>query len=67
MATHSSVVAWRIPGTREPGGLMVYMVAQSWTRLKRLSSSNSILFIIHDKSVKGSPSGSEYACNVGDA
>jgi len=22
MATHSSVVAWRIPGTAEPGGLM---------------------------------------------
>ena len=21
MATHSSVIAWRIPGTREPGGL----------------------------------------------
>ena len=23
MATHSSVLAWRIPGTREPGGLRV--------------------------------------------
>ena len=22
MATHSSVVAWRIPGTEEPGGLL---------------------------------------------
>ena len=22
MATHSSVLAWRIPGTREPGGLL---------------------------------------------
>jgi len=33
MATHSSVLAWRIPGTAEPGG-----VAQSWTRLKWLSS-----------------------------
>ena len=22
MATHSSVLAWRIPGTREPGGLV---------------------------------------------
>ena len=21
MATHSSVLAWRLPGTREPGGL----------------------------------------------
>ena len=40
MATHSSVLAWRIPGTGEPGGLPdIYGVAQSWTRLKRLSSS----------------------------
>ena len=42
MATHSSVLAWRIPGTGEPGGLPdVYGVAQSRTRLKRLSSSSS--------------------------
>ena len=40
MATHSSVLAWRIPGTGEPGGLAaVYGVTQSRTRLKRLSSS----------------------------
>ena len=32
IATHSSVLAWRIPGTEEPGGL--YGVAQSRTRLK---------------------------------
>ena len=39
MATHSSVLAWRIPGTAEPGGLLspVYGVTQSWTRLKQLS------------------------------
>ena len=36
MATHSSVLAWRIPGTGEPGG-----IAQSRTWLKRLSSSSS--------------------------
>ena len=41
MPTHSSVLAWRIPGTGEPGGLLS-MVAQSRTRLKRLSSSSSI-------------------------
>ena len=39
MATHSSVLAWRIPGTGEPGGLLSVGVAQSWTRLKQLSSS----------------------------
>ena len=41
MATHSSVLPWRIPGTGEPGGLPIYGVAQSRTRLKRLSSSSS--------------------------
>ena len=41
MATHSSVLGWRIPGTGEPGGLPIYGVAQSRTRLKRLSSSSS--------------------------
>ena len=34
MATHSSVLAWRIPGTGEPGGPAVCGVAQSWTQLK---------------------------------
>ena len=33
MATHSSILAWRIPWTEEPGGLQS-MGLQSWTRLK---------------------------------
>ena len=41
MASHSSVLAWRIPGTGEPGDPPVCGVAQSRTRLKRLSSSSS--------------------------
>ena len=41
MATHSSVLAWRIPGTGEPWWAVVYGVAQSWTWLKRLSSSSN--------------------------
>ena len=40
MATHSSVLAWGIPGTGEPGGLPS-MGLQSRTRLKQLSSSIS--------------------------
>ena len=40
MASHSSVLAWRIPGTAEPGGLPS-MGSQSWTRLKWLSSSSN--------------------------
>ena len=37
MATHSSVLAWRIPGTAEPGGLPAVYGVQSRTRLKQLS------------------------------
>ena len=33
MATHSSVLAWRIPGTGEPGWAAGYGVPQSRTRL----------------------------------
>ena len=40
MATHSSILAWRIPGTGEPGGLPS-MGSHSWRWLKRLSSSSS--------------------------
>ena len=32
MAIHSSILAWRIPQTEEPGGLSS-MESQSWTRL----------------------------------
>ena len=41
MATHSSVLAWRIPGTGEAWWAALYGVTQSWTRLKQLSSSSS--------------------------
>ena len=30
---HSSVLAWRIPWTEEPGGATVHGVAKSWTGL----------------------------------
>ena len=41
MATHSIILAWRIPGAGEIWWAAVYGVAQSWTQLKRLSSSSS--------------------------
>ena len=40
--THSSVLAWRIPGTGEPGGAAVYGVAQSQTRLKWLQQQQQL-------------------------
>ena len=39
MATHSSVFAWRTPGTGGAWWAAVYRVAKSQTRLKQLSSS----------------------------
>ena len=44
MATHSSILAWRIPWTEEPGGLPS-MGSQSWTRLSdftHFSTSHAI-------------------------
>ena len=37
MATHSSILAWRIPWTEEPGGLQSMGFQNSLTRLKQLS------------------------------
>ena len=41
MGTLSSVLAWRIPGTEEPSGLLS-MGSQSRTRLKRLGSTLAV-------------------------
>ena len=38
MATHSSVLAWRIPGMGEPGGLL--SMVSNRARLRQLSSSS---------------------------
>ena len=45
MATHSSILAWRIPGTAEPVGLLS-MGLQSRTQLKQLSSRR-VLVALH--------------------
>ena len=37
MATHSSILAWKIPWTEEP---IVHGVAKSWTQLSKNSNSN---------------------------
>ena len=46
MATHSSILAWAIPRTEEPGGLWS-MGSQSQTRLKQLSSSSNSRVFVH--------------------
>ena len=43
MATHSSVLAWRIPGTREPGGLPSmgsHRVGHDWSDLAAAAAAN---------------------------
>ena len=45
MATHPSVLAWRIPWTEEPGGLQS-MGSQSQTRLKQLSTHADIYLAV---------------------
>ena len=37
MATHSSILAWKIPWMKEPGRLPVHGVAKSWTRLSNFT------------------------------
>ena len=39
MATHSSILAWEIPGTEEPGGLPSTGSSKSWTRLNHSTAA----------------------------
>ena len=49
MATHSSVLAWRIPGTEEPGGLPSvgsHRVRHDWSDLKAAACMSSLSCVI---------------------
>ena len=37
MATHSTILAWRIPWTEESSGLQSHGVAKSWTQLSNFT------------------------------
>ena len=48
MATHSSILAWRIPGTEEPGGLPSmgsHRVRHNWSNLAAAAAAISVLII----------------------
>ena len=50
MATHSSVLAWRIPWTEEPGGLQSMGAKSQTPTTKRLSAAHTHInhiFFIH--------------------
>ena len=60
MATLSNILAWRILMDRGTWWAIVHGVLKSRTRLKRLSSSSSVLF-----GLPGSSAGKESTCNAG--
>ena len=82
MATHSSVLAWRVPGTGEPGGLRPWgrgvghdwsdlaEVAERWVKFPVLCSRFSlVIYFMHSSIYMGFPDGSdgeESVCNGGD-
>ena len=49
MATHSSILAWKILWTEEPGEAAVHEVAKSQTRLRQSTTTEChVLFLIVD-------------------
>ena len=47
MATHSNVIAWRIPGTGEPGGLLsmgLHRVGHDWSDLAAAAAAEHLLY-----------------------
>ena len=50
MATHSSVLAWRIPGTGKPGGLLsmgLHRVRHDWSDLAVAAAGNWVEYCYH--------------------
>ena len=50
MATHSSILAWRVPGTGEPAGLPsmgLHRVWHDWRDLAAAAASNSFWCTVH--------------------
>ena len=59
MVTHSSVLAWRIPGTREPGGLLslgLHRVGHDWSDLAAAAATTTSQGIpVNPRQVLGCP------------
>ena len=45
VATHSSILAWSIPWTEEPGGLQVHGIPKGQTRLRDLTTVTATLCV----------------------
>ena len=63
MAAHSSILAWRIPWTEEPGRLSS-MRSQSWARLSRLRCSRPARLLLRGPhgAPAGPPPSADHAC-----
>ena len=67
MATHSSVLAWRIPGMGEPGGLLSmgwHRVGHDWSDLAAAARYINLKSLHLPAS--GGSDGKESTCNAGD-
>ena len=47
MATHSSILAWEIPWTEEPGGLQSMGLRKSWTPLSNFTASTTVYIYLY--------------------
>ena len=76
MATHSSVLAWRIPGTGEPGGLPSMgsrRVGHDWSDLAAAAAAlpydtqhYDLIYLCIYQGFLGSSADKESTCNAGD-
>jgi len=57
MATHSSILAWEIPWTEEPGGLQFTLSEKSRTRLSKETRTTKSVLLMGQDSV-----GNLYSC-----
>ena len=68
MATHSSTLAWRIPGTGEPGGLPSmgsHRVRYDWSDLAAAAAETFFIVSREQEGFPDSSVGKESACNAG--
>ena len=71
MATYSSIFAWEIPWTEEPGWLQSMgsqRVRHNWSDLAAAAAQGSIksLFILNQSCLPGGSDSKASACNAGD-
>ena len=59
MATHSSILAWKIPWTEEPGSLQS-IGSQGWPQLSNLAHTASLVMLV----VKNLPADARYIRDV---